>query len=50
MFDFHCSSAGAIFSTKHQVLKNSLNGKISIDFGLLSLKFYKNFESYENEL
>jgi hypothetical protein len=31
-------SRGQFFSTKHQVLKNSLHGQISIDFEMVSLK------------
>jgi hypothetical protein len=35
-------------STKHQVLKNSLNGRITIDFDAVALKILENFEFYEN--
>jgi hypothetical protein len=37
------------FSTKHQVLKNSVYGQILIDFDAVSLKMLKNFEFSENE-
>jgi hypothetical protein len=35
-------------STRHQVLKNSLHGQISIDFDAVALKILENFELNEN--
>jgi hypothetical protein len=31
-------SSGQFFSTKHQVLNNSLHGQIAVDFAVVSLK------------
>jgi hypothetical protein len=46
-----CCCQHGLFSTKHQVLKNSLHGQISIDFDAVSLKmFEKNFKLIENGL
>jgi hypothetical protein len=41
------SAGDNFFSTKRQVLKNSLHSQISVDFDVVSLKILHNFEFYE---